>query len=160
MIMMPSDKPLLVMFAHPRCPCTRASLAQLEQLAGLPNNRFKAVVVFYQPKDASRDWSDSGLVKEAKSIRGVEVISDADGELLTRFEVQTSGHTLLYSPQGKLLFSGGITSSRGHIGDNTGFSEVSKILTAHCKAVSCSPIPVFGCELVNRCARNQSPNQN
>jgi len=159
-IQLPSRTPLLVMFAHPQCPCTKASLAQLEQLAALRQRQFQAAVVFYQPKGASKEWSDSSLVRQAKAIPGVQVISDSNAELATTFNIQTSGHTLLYSPRGELLFSGGITSARGHIGDNSGFAAVSRILTIQSMNLNCSSTPVFGCELINPCARNKLSNQN
>src|SRR5207244_11246035 len=35
------EKPQLVMFAHPRCPCTKASLGELELLAARAQGRFE-----------------------------------------------------------------------------------------------------------------------
>ena len=40
-----------------------------------------------------------------------------------RFGAETSGQTLLYDRDGRLLFSGGTTGSRGHDGDNAGFAS-------------------------------------
>jgi hypothetical protein len=52
----------------------------------------------------------------------------------------------LYAPTGKLLFSGGITASRGHEGDNVGRSAiVSFILNGHAPV---NHTPVFGCSLL------------
>ena len=81
-------------------------------------------------------------------------------EVARQFGVQTSGHTLVYGPDGSLLFSGGITGSRGHLGDNRSFAAVSRIITNHSIQLARTTAPVFGCELLNRCTRNQTANRN
>jgi hypothetical protein len=74
------------------------------------------------------------------------VIRDQGGVEARRFDVEGSGHVLLYAPSGKLLFSGGITPSRGHEGDNAGRSAiVSLILRGHAPV---DHTPVFGCSLL------------
>ena len=76
------------------------------------------------------------------------MISDLDGQEASRFGAQTSGHTLLFGIDGHLLFSGGITSSRGHAGTNVGESSIIALLK--------NEVPirtetlVFGCSLANR----------
>ncbi len=40
----------------------------------------------------------------------------------------TSGQTMLYSPEGKLYFAGGITESRGHLGPNTGSRTIASVV--------------------------------
>ena len=151
----PLHKPLLVMFAHPRCPCTKASLGELEQLVARAQNQFDATIAFYTPRGGSKACSNSALVREARSIPGVRVQFDNDGNLAKRFGIETSGHTLVYSPDGKLLFSGGITGSRGHLGDNTGFAAVQAIISNHSSLLAPTTTPVFGCELFDRCTRNE-----
>src|SRR5438045_3478883 len=53
LIALPSNKPLLVMFAHPRCPCTKASLGELELLVAQAKDRFETVVLFCEPENRS-----------------------------------------------------------------------------------------------------------
>ena len=151
----PLHKPLLVMFAHPRCPCTKASLGELEQLVARAQNQFDVAVVFYEPAGGSKAWSSSGLVGEARSIPGVRVQFDSDGNLAKRFSIETSGHTLVYGANHKLLFSGGITGSRGHFGDNKGLAAVEDIIRDHSSPLARTTTPVFGCELFERCTRNE-----
>jgi len=155
LVSFPVNKPLLVMFAHPRCPCTKASLGQLEELVARAQNQFDVTVVFYSPEDGSKAWSSSGLVGEARSIPGVRVQFDNGGNLARRFGIETSGHTLVYGADGKLLFRGGITGSRGHLGDNTGFAAVQAIISNHSSLLARTTTPVFGCELFDRCTRNE-----
>jgi hypothetical protein len=141
-----SDKLTLVLFAHPHCPCTRASLHELDGLLAETQNRVSVSVVFTIPDGVPADWERGDLWNSAASIPGLSVIRDQRGREAHRFHVEGSGHVLLYAPSGKLLFSGGITASRGHEGDNLGRSAiVSFILDGH-SAVSHTP--VFGCSLL------------
>jgi hypothetical protein len=141
-----SDKPTLVLFAHPHCPCTRASLHELGSLLAQTQNRVSAIVIFTIPDGVPAGWEQGDLWNSATTIPSLQVISDPGGREAHRFNVEGSGHVLLYAPSGKLLFSGGITASRGHEGDNVGRSAVvSFILEGH---ASVSQTPVFGCSLL------------
>ena len=160
LISLSSNKPLLIMFAHPRCPCTKASLGELEHLVARAKNQCEAAVIFYEPNGGSEAWSSTALIHEARSIPAVRVILDPDGNVARRFGVETSGHTLVYGADGKLLFTGGITSSRGHLGDNAGFAAVLEIITNHSIQLARTTTPVFGCELFNRCTSNQTADRN
>jgi hypothetical protein len=51
-----SDKPTLVLFAHPHCPCTRASLHELDGLLAQTQNRVSAIVVFTIPDGVPAGW--------------------------------------------------------------------------------------------------------
>ncbi len=141
-----SNKLTLVFFAHPRCPCTRASLHELDGLLAEIQNRVCVTVVFTVPDGVPADWEQGGLWNLATNIPGLRVIKDQGGWEARQFDVEGSGHVLLYAPSGKLLFSGGITASRGHEGDNAGRSAiVSLIRSGHAPV---SHTPVFGCSLL------------
>src|SRR6187399_1555869 len=64
----PAGSPVLVMFAHPRCPCSRASVAELAELMADCAGRVTALVVFYQPKDSAEDWALTDTWQSALSI--------------------------------------------------------------------------------------------
>src|SRR5687768_16493154 len=68
-----SSKPLLVVLAHPRCPCTGASIDELAELMSRASGKLHARVYFYQPKQADVSWSRTALWKRAEKIPGVEV---------------------------------------------------------------------------------------
>src|SRR5690349_12190939 len=46
----------LVMFAHPRCPCTWASLSELAQLMARCPEQAAAYVLFYKPGNRPAGW--------------------------------------------------------------------------------------------------------
>jgi hypothetical protein len=135
----------LVMLAHPRCPCTRASIGELSRLMTQAKGRVEAFVLFVKPSSVTDSWEQTDLLTSAEAIPGVTVVRDDAGHEAERFHAVTSGQTVLYDAQGRLLFSGGITSARGHAGDNTGRTAVVSLLTAG--ETGQRETPVFGCPL-------------
>lgn len=140
--------PQLVMFAHPHCPCTRASLSELGRLLTGCQVPIDTHVRFVKLAGSSDDWTKTDLWGAARAISGIDVAVDADGREARLFGAATSGHTLVYDGDGRLLFSGGITAARGHEGDNAGRSAIVELLkgrqTGHVRT------PVFGCSLSGR----------
>lgn len=138
-------RPTLVMLAHPRCDCTRASLGELAELMARASHRPRAFVVFIRPDGVGSNWDRTSLSAEANEIAGVTVMVDERGDEARRFRVQTSGQTLLYGAEGHLLYSGGITAARGKPGDSAGRASLLTLLDVG--ASSQATGPVFGCPL-------------
>ena len=130
----------VVMFVHPRCPCTAASLAELRRLAS-DHESVATTVLFHLPADADRDWHEASSWHAARSIAGVAVRADVDGAEATRFGALTSGHVVIYAPTGELRFSGGITNARGHVGENLTATAAIR------RDAGCAEAPVYGCAL-------------
>ena len=139
-----ADRPTLVMFAHPKCPCTRASIEELAILMARCQGLVNARVVFFKPEDAAEDWNETDTWKNAAAIPGVEVQTDKNGSEAATFDAAISGHVVLYDAQGQLLFNGGITEARGHSGDNEGLTAIIDLL--HGKT-SQPATPIFGCPI-------------
>ena len=137
----------LVLFAHPRCPCTRASLGELALLMARCQERVTAHVLFLRRAGGAADWVKTDLWRNAAAIPGVEVSWDEDGVEARRFEAVTSGHALLYDAAGRLRFNGGITGSRGHSGDNAGRSTIVAWLNNG--EIGPTETSVFGCSLLD-----------
>jgi hypothetical protein len=133
----------LVMLAHPRCPCTRASVAELGRLMAQFHERISAQVLLLKPAGTSADWSQ-GPLAEAERIPGVKVQVDEGGMEAERFGARTSGQVVVYDPEGRLVFSGGITPGRGHEGDNAGSAEIAAVVGA---GQGSGKSPVYGCAL-------------
>lgn len=136
----------LVMFAHPKCPCTRASLGELNRLLAQSNGRIAAHVLFFRPPGYPAEWTHSELWRTAAAIPGVTVQDDTNDAVARKFGAETSGYVLLYNPSGQLLFRGGITGSRGHAGDNIGESAVISLASG--KPAAVTQTPVYGCSLL------------
>lgn len=140
-----SDRATLVMLAHPHCPCTRASIGELSRLMTQAQGRVTAYVLFVKPPNSADGWEQTDLSASAAAIPGVSVVRDDEGVEASRFHAATSGQTMLYDTGGKLLFSGGITSARGHAGDNAGRTAIVSLLTAG--GAGQQETPVYGCPL-------------
>lgn len=138
----------LVLFAHPMCPCTRASLSELARLLPVLGDRVSARVVVVRTPDAPSEWDESDLWSRAAEIPGVVVIRDEQAAEAERFRALTSGMTLLYDAAGSLRFAGGITASRGHEGDSFGRRRIVSIVKTGTADRDTSP--VFGCALDHR----------
>lgn len=140
------DRPTLLMFIHPECPCTRASIEELALIVGRSDVRVRSLVVAITPKGADTP-PDSGTVDRARDLPGVEVVVDRGGIEAARFGAETSGHVLVFAEDGRRLYSGGVTGSRGHQGDNLGRAQVLALLTR--RVADGAAAHVFGCELDN-----------
>ena len=139
------DHATLVVLAHPHCPCTRATIGELASIMAHTQGRLTAYVLFLKPAGFSEEWEKSDLWRSAASIPGVTTVIDDEGAEADRFHAATSGQTLLYDAGGRLLFSGGITGSRGHSGDNVGHSAIVSFVNSG--TAERTESFVFGCPL-------------
>jgi hypothetical protein len=139
----------LLMFVHPQCPCTRASIGELNHFTARSGGKVAAQVWFFRPAGFSEQWTRSGLWQSADAIPGVATHEDPDGAQARQFGAQTSGYVLLYDTHGRLLFKGGITAGRGHAGDNPGEDALVSILAG--ETVRVRETAVFGCSLLGDC---------
>ena len=138
--------PTLVLFIHPHCPCSRATIGELAILMTHSQGLVNVKALFVRPADFGEAWEKTDLWSSATEIPSVSVTTDDKGVEARRFGSETSGQVALYSAEGQLLFSGGITGSRGHSGDNEGRTAILSLLTTG-KAAK-TETPVFGCPLV------------
>jgi hypothetical protein len=130
----------VAMFVHPECPCTRASIAELQTvLRSAPTPATLVVVVEGDP---------SLLGDRLKVLGNAHIVIDRDGSEAARFGAKTSGHVVAYDDRGSLAFSGGITPGRGHVGNNVGRQSLERVLAGH--AAIDSQRAVLGCGLESR----------
>lgn len=141
------DLPTLILFAHPKCPCTRATINELAIIMAQNKNKVNAYAYFYKPLGYPDSWTKSDTWNKIQSIPGVTPKIDTNGKETKLFKAQTSGHVLLYNKNNDLIFSGGITSSRGHEGNNTGRKAVVEAIKGNLtKKVFTN---IYGCKITN-----------
>lgn len=147
--------PTLVLLVHPHCPCSRATIGELAALMTRCRGKLATTVLMLRPEGKPDGWERTDLWDSAAAISGVSVVSDVGGAESRRFGAATSGQALLYAADGRLLFAGGITESRGHSGDNAGRAAITALVLGTAKTAVASPAvtPVYGCPLSN----NASP---
>lgn len=146
----------LIVLAHPKCPCTRATIEELSKLMANCQGRLTVYVLFVETKGSPPDWSRTDLWNSAARIPGVSVLVDDNGLEATRFGAATSGQVLLYDESGNLRFHGGITESRGHAGDNAGSSAIESLVNRG--AADRDRTLVFGCPLFDPDSECRRPN--
>jgi hypothetical protein len=139
------ERVTVVMFAHPFCPCTSASLEELETVATRARDRMSLHVVFAREGASDAELERAATLRRAKALSGVRVHLDDGGEA-RRFDARTSGYVVAYGADEGLLFAGGITSLRGHAGDSEGRRRLLSVVAGGGAEHS----SVFGCGLADR----------
>lgn len=135
----------LVLFLHPHCPCTRATIEELARLRAQWGQPLQVDAVFIRPQPAPAGWEVTDTYRAASRIPGVRVLPDPGAVETRRFGAETSGQTYLYAPEGALVFRGGITPARGHSGANVGSEAILRALRGGNDMPA--EAPVFGCSL-------------
>jgi hypothetical protein len=135
----------LIMFVHPQCSCTRASLEELRNVMERAQRPVSAWVLLLQPEGTSGDWQRTATAEAARRIPNVTVVTDRQGIEAQRFGAATSGQVVLFDDTGHLVFAGGITGSRGHVGNNTGERLLLSLINTG--AAEGHHHVVFGCGL-------------
>ena len=140
-------RPTLVIFLHPLCPCSAASVAELAEVEARCRGRVAIRAVIGRPEGQAAGWGPSGSIESGLAgMAGLARVDDPGGREGRRFGVETSGQVLLYGPGGRLLFAGGITPSRGHRGESRGREALVGLIDG--AAVAPGRSPVFGCRVV------------
>jgi hypothetical protein len=140
-----SSRLTLVMFLHPQCPCSRATLSELAQLMSRASDSLSVHVVFVAPRQAPAGWTSGDLWRQAAAIPGVMATIDPGEAEAHAFGATTSGDVSVFDAAGRLVFKGGITDGRGHEGDNAGLDALLALTRGEHPLVSRTS--VFGCPL-------------
>ncbi len=144
-----TNLPTLILFVHPRCPCTRATINELSIIMTKCKDKVNANVLFFTPTGYPDSWAKTDTYYSTKLIPQVKVYFDRGGKQIKRFHALTSGHVLLYDSSKKLIFSGGITKSRGNIGANLGLYSVIEKIKAN-KEQKVTETSVYGCSFTKK----------
>jgi hypothetical protein len=142
----------LVLALHPACPCSQASLDELEGVlarATAPITApIMAIVLVVRPAGLEAPAAEAAALERVRAIPGALAIVDEGGVEARRLGARTSGHVLVFDGEGRLTYTGGITAGRGLRGDGAARQAVAAALdSASTPTPSC---PVYGCPLEGR----------
>ncbi len=135
----------LVLFLHPHCQCSEASLAELQKIQAQFHKKFKTHLVFILPEGTEQDWIHTKLWKKSQNLANTELIIDKSLQEAKVFASTSSGQVYLFNKERELIFLGGITSARGHQGDSIGNSAIKAYFRSG--NMSVEKAPSFGCSL-------------
>jgi len=139
----------LVIAVHPKCSCTRATVAELNKLMLAWGGQVHAFALVTKPFEVSDLWSETDEVTaRLLEIPHVTVVRDLGGAMSAAFGAQSSGQTLLYDAAGSLVFAGGIIAFRGHEGPSIGGETLKQIVTG--EAPSTRHTQVLGCSIEDK----------
>jgi hypothetical protein len=138
--------PTILIFAHPLCSCTAATLEELDRALAKRRRGTPAPAIRILFSRLDPTWRPGELWRRATEIAGALPMWDEQAKEARLFGAKTSGLVFLYDPGGKLLFQGGITGSRGHSGGNYGAEMLDAALYSG-RATARVPTQVFGCAL-------------
>lgn len=144
-----SSRPALVLFLHPKCPCSRATLAELDRILATgrqPNAEApQVIVVATVPPGKNEAWWNTATIENSRSIPEASVFIDYDGREAARFGATTSGTVMYFDQSGARCYAGGITITRGHEGRSAGGDALAALIRGD--SVESMSMPVFGCRL-------------
>lgn len=142
-----SDKSKLFLFLHPQCACSSATVGELARVLRRSNGTIETTVFFYQPSSEGPSYCvGTPLWNLAKELPRATLRIDRDGHSAKAFGARCSGQILLYAAKsGRLVFSGGITESRGHEGESRGADAILDYIRSGTCAVK--QTNVFGCAI-------------
>lgn len=126
-----TEKSVVVAFIHPKCKCSDATVDELSDLMStLPvEKKPKVLVLFYYPQEEAAKWAtESALYKKVIARNDWQMTLDQGGKQAYAWGALTSGHIIYVDEQGEVQFSGGITESRGHRGENLGKIDLKKAI--------------------------------
>lgn len=141
------DRPTLLMFLHPHCPCSRSTLAEAESLLEA-DARADVIAVFVRPSGTDQGWERGTLWNRVQADSRITAVVDGKGTEARQFGAETSGFVCLFGPDGRRQFAGGITAGRGHVGENEGRTALSQWLKSGRSRASTAT--VFGCPLFSQ----------
>lgn len=144
----PDGMAQLLVFLHPRCPCTDATLANLVTALGTPResgSMCEITVIMSGP--AVSEGCPPHLQRRLEAMGSVTVRNDVDGSIARDFGAITSGHVVWCDGRGRVAFSGGITPGRGHVGPCESLARLTALVQHQHGDGPLEPTPVYGCAI-------------
>lgn len=143
----------LLVFIHPHCRCSRNIANHVLGLIETARAPTKVTFVFYCPEGESDKWAQNSVWDKLSGFGQHELLIDRGGVEAENFNVESSGHCVLFDKGQRLLFSGGLVADR----DGKPSPQSVATLRAHLegRADERSVFPVIGCPIENGAALSE-----
>lgn len=139
------SRPTLVVFLHPACTHSQATLDQLVDLLRVTRGEVAVHLLFRLDPIHEPDPELTPLRQRALGLTGTAVGDDTAGQAARLFGATHSGQVLLYGVGGELLFSGGISAVADGNTPHPGRAALQALLTGN--PTSENSALVHGCPL-------------
>lgn len=135
-----------ITFIHPQCACSKATLENLRQMNNdFKNKNVKFHVVFFAPDQKNENLEKSEYVQAAEQLSHTEIYFDPKLKEFNFYDAETSGQSFLFNAERKLVFKGGITEARGHLGESLSMRRIASLVTGSSSNEKLIESPTFGC---------------
>jgi hypothetical protein len=109
----------LVIAVHPGCPTSRKMLTEAIRISYRVPGEVKVTALIFSPDDEKIDADANSNLLPLTRIKA-KILTDRNGEIARNLGITNSAQALLFSPNGKVLYNGGITpNSRSNPGEET-----------------------------------------
>lgn len=143
----------LIAFVHPFCPCSLATLSNIDLATTRIASPIEVSIVI---SDLSSNANEVSPAESFSRRFPKWSVSKLSLEEINRRGVATSGHVLLIAKDEQILFSGGITKARGHVGECRGLNELIHAAEQTQNTGSeVRALPVFGCSFATLASHSQ-----
>ena len=125
-----ADRPTLLMFVHPECACSRASIGELQQLMTDCKNHVAVHLLFFKPTESTRtNGTIPAFWTDAKAIQARDVRIDPGGTVGGGLRRPKQADRSWYATPkvGSSLVAASPMDS-GHFGDNAGLDAAIAIV--------------------------------
>lgn len=136
----------LLVFAHPQCPCTQASLQNVERFHR-DHPEIRAELVLVIPKGAPKEFAEGPTLQWHRKNPWATLVRDEQGAMARSYGATTSGHVIYIDETGRTRFNGGVTRGRGLVGDSTALRNLYQAVSVNGAKLAQNG-SVFGCSLL------------
>lgn len=137
------DQLSVLVFIHPECPCTPASLRTLSRLVDECTADFDLQILVASYGDTNSLQSTNARLAEA--IPKATVQPDPNGTIAQSLDAHVSGTICVVAPNNNLLYLGGLTNSRGCETIGPHFQIIKQVIQNRWSAAVTTS--VYGCDL-------------
>jgi hypothetical protein len=138
-----------VMAIHPKCLYTESSLAEMRKILARMPEEITVTLLEFSADGEKESWTTNAAAElSALSKMQARILIDANGEMAQALGITKSGQLKLFSPNGKILFDGGVVAGFG----TTGFSGSEELIVDIISGSAFKPVFTsnFGCKLFDQ----------
>ncbi len=117
----------VVMAVHPNCPLSASSLIEMAKLYTRMSEEITVTILAFSSEADPEAWTASAELATLSNME-VRILNDTNGENARRLGITKSGEVKIFSPNGKLLYDGGIAPAPDRRWNNSGEEMIVEVI--------------------------------